>query len=218
MKLSEILRHVDHTQLRPEAVLPEIRTLCDDAVTWNTASVCIPPSFVRPAAAYLDGRMPVCTVVGFPNGYSSTAVKAFEAADAAAAGADEIDMVVNIGWVKEWRYDDVLREIRAVRAVTEGKILKVIIETCLLTDEEKIRLCGVVSQSGADYIKTSTGFSKGGATLHDVELFAAHVEPHLKIKAAGGISSIADAEAFLSAGADRLGTSRLVKIAKEGTK
>lgn len=218
MKLSEILRHVDHTLLRPDAVWPEIRTICDDAVTWNTASVCIPPSFVRPAAAYLDGRVPVCTVIGFPNGYSSTAVKAFEAADAAAAGADEIDMVVNIGWVKEWRYDDVLREIRAVRAVTEGKILKVIIETCLLTDEEKIRLCGVVSQSGADYIKTSTGFSKGGATLHDVELFAAHVEPHLKIKAAGGISSIADAEAFLSAGADRLGTSRLVKIAKEGTK
>ena len=215
MKLAEILRHVDHTLLRPDAVWPEIRVLCDDAVTYGTASVCIPASFVRQAAAYLDGRMPVCTVIGFPNGYSTTAVKAFEAADAVAAGADEIDMVVNIGWVKEGRFDDVLREIRAVRAVTEGKILKVIIETCLLSDEEKIRLCGIVSRSGADYIKTSTGFSTGGATLHDVELFAAHVEPQLKIKAAGGISSIADAEAFLAAGADRLGTSRLVKIAKE---
>ena len=218
MKLSEILRHVDHTLLRPDAVWPEIRNLCDDAVTYGTASVCIPPSFVRAAAAYLGDRMPVCTVIGFPNGYATTAVKAFEAADAAAAGAEEIDMVINIGWVKDGRFDDVLREIRAVRAVTEGKILKVIIETCLLTDEEKIRLCGIVSQSGADYIKTSTGFSTGGATLHDVELFAAHVEPHLKIKAAGGIASIADAEAFLAAGADRLGTSRLVKIAKEGTK
>lgn len=216
MKLSEILRHVDHTLLRPDAVWPEIRALCDDAVTYCTASVCIPPRFVRPAAAYLDGRVKVCTVIGFPNGYSSTAVKAFEAADAVAAGADEIDMVINIGWAKEGRWEDVLREIRAVRAVTEGKILKVIIETCLLTDEEKIRLCDVVSRSGADYIKTSTGFSKGGATLHDIELFAAHVEPHLKIKAAGGISSLADAESFLAAGADRLGTSRLVKIAKEG--
>ena len=216
MKLTEILRHVDHTLLRPDAAWQEIRALCDDAVAYGTASVCIPCSFVRQAAAYLDGKMPVCTVIGFPNGYSTTAVKAFEAADAVAAGADEIDMVINIGWVKDGRFDDVLREIRAVRAVTEGKILKVIIETCLLTDEEKIRLCDVVSRSGADYIKTSTGFSKGGATLHDVELFAAHVAPHLKIKAAGGISSLADAESFLAAGADRLGTSRLVKIAKEG--
>ena len=216
MKLSEILRHVDHTLLRPDAVWPEIRNLCDDAVTFCTASVCIPPSFVRVAAAYLGGRVKVCTVIGFPNGYSAAPANAFEATDSLAAGADEIDMVINIGWAKEWRWDDLLREIRAVRAVTEGKTLKVIIETCLLTDEEKIRLCEVVSRSGADYIKTSTGFSKGGATLHDIELFAAHVEPYLKIKAAGGISSLADAESFLAAGADRLGTSRLVKIAKEG--
>ena len=216
MQLRDLLRHVDHTLLRPDAAWPEIRNLCDDAAAYGTASVCIPPSFVRQAAAYLDGRTAVCTVIGFPNGYATTAVKAFEAADAVAAGADELDMVIDIGWVKEGRFDDVLREIRAVRAVTEGKILKVIVETCLLTDEEKVRLCGVVSRSGADYIKTSTGFSTGGATLHDVELFAAHAAPHLKIKAAGGIASLADAEAFLAAGADRLGTSRLVKLAKEG--
>ena len=218
MNHSEILRQVDHTLLRTDAVWEEIRAVCDDAAAFGTASVCIPPSFVRRAAAYLDGRVPVCTVIGFPNGYAVTSVKAFEAAEAVAAGADELDMVVNVGWVKEGRFDDVLREIRAVRAVTEGKILKVIVETCLLTEAEKIRLCGVVSRSGADYIKTSTGFSTGGATLADVALFAAHVEPHLKIKAAGGISDFAEAEAFLAAGADRLGTSRLVKLAKEAAR
>lgn len=214
MELSEILHHVDHTLLRPDATWPEIQAICDDAVAFSTASICIPPSFVAQAADYLGEKMPVCTVIGFPNGYATTAVKCAETADAVQHGAAEIDMVINLGWVKEGRFDDILQEIRAVREACPGHILKVIIETCLLTDEEKIRLCDVVSRSGADYIKTSTGFSTGGATLHDVELFAAHVAPHLKIKAAGGISSVADAEAFLAAGADRLGTSRLVKLAK----
>ncbi len=214
MERKELLRRVDHTLLRPDAAWPEIRALCDEAAEFHTASVCIPPSFVPRARAYLDGRVPVCTVIGFPNGYAATAAKVFEAADAAARGADELDMVVNLGWVKEGRFDDVLREIRAVRAGTEGKILKVIIECCLLTDEEKLRLCDVVTRSGADYIKTSTGFSKGGATEADVALLAAHVGPGVKVKAAGGIATLADAEAMLRAGADRLGTSRLVALAR----
>ena len=214
MEQREILRHVDHTLLRPDAAWEEIRAVCDDAAALGVASVCIPPSFVIRAASYLDGQLPVCTVIGFPNGYATTAAKVFEAADAVSHGAAEVDMVINLGWVKEGRYDDVLREIRAVRGVTEGRVLKVIVETCLLTEEEKARLCDVVSRSGADYIKTSTGFAGGGATVRDVELFAAHVAPHLKIKAAGGISSMADAEAMLRAGADRLGTSRLVPLAK----
>ena len=215
MELSEILRHVDHTLLKPESTWPQILTLCHEALEYHTASVCIPPSFVAQAAAFLEGRLPVCTVIGFPNGYSTTETKRLEAADAVAHGAEEIDMVINIGWVKEGLDQQVLEEIRAVRAACPGQILKVIVETCLLDDAEKIRMCRVVSESGADFIKTSTGFSTGGATLHDVELFAANVAPHVRIKAAGGISTLADAEAFLQAGATRLGTSRIVRLARE---
>ncbi len=214
MELREILRRVDHTLLRPDARWDEIRTVCDEAARFGTASVCLPPSFVTRAAAYLDGRVPVCTVIGFPNGYAATAVKCFEAADAVAHGADEVDMVVNLGWVKDGRWDDILRELRAVRACTDGKVLKVIVETCLLTDGEKRTLCDLVGRSGADFIKTSTGFSSGGATVADVSLLAACRPPHLKIKAAGGIRTVADAEALIAAGADRLGTSRLVALAK----
>ena len=215
MQLSDILSHVDHTQLKQTSTWKDIKALIDDAITYGTASVCIPPYFVRQGAEYAKGKMKMCTVIGFPNGYQPTAVKAFETAQAVADGADEIDMVICVGAVKEGRYDDVLADIKGVRAACEGKILKVIIETCLLTDEEKIKLCEVVGDSGADYIKTSTGFAGGGATLHDIELFAAHVPSHLKIKAAGGISSVQDAEDFLKAGADRLGTSRLVAAAKQ---
>ncbi len=215
MELSAILRAVDHTLLAPDATWPQIQTVCDDAARYHTASVCLPPSFVAQAAAHLAGRVPVCTVIGFPNGYATTKTKCFEAADAVENGADEIDMVVNLGWVKSGCEGRVLEEIRAVRAACPGKVLKVIVETCLLTEEEKISMCRVVSQSGADFIKTSTGFSAGGATLPDVALFAAHAEPHLKIKAAGGIASLADAEAFLRAGATRLGTSRVVRLAQE---
>ena len=214
MELREILRRVDHTLLRPDAGWPEIRAACDDALAFGAASVCIPPSFVTRAAAYLDGRLPVCTVIGFPNGYATTAVKCFEAADAVAHGASEVDMVINLGWVKDGRWDDLLRELRAIRACTEGSVLKVIIETCLLTDGEKRRLCQLVGRSGADFIKTSTGFSTGGATVADVALLASCRPAGLKIKAAGGIRSIADAEALLAAGAERLGTSRLVALAK----
>lgn len=214
MTLQNILSHVDHTLLKQTATWEDIRKIIDDGIAYGTASVCIPPSYVRQAAEYSAGRVKICTVIGFPNGYMSSAVKAFEAAEACMMGADEIDMVINIGLVKDGFYDLVLDDILAVRRATEGKILKVIIETCLLTEEEKKALCRVVGQSGADYIKTSTGFSTGGATLADIELMAANVPAHLKIKAAGGISSVADAEAFLKAGADRLGTSRLVAIAK----
>ena len=214
MELSAILTHVDHTLLAPTATWEEIRTLCDDGIRFATASVCIPASFVKAAKEYVGNRLAICTVVGFPIGYSTTAAKCFEAAEAVKNGADEVDMVVNLGWVKDGRFDDVLAEIRAIKAACDGRILKVIIETCLLTEEEKVRLCEVVSLSGADYIKTSTGFSTGGATAADVALFAAHVQPHVKIKAAGGIATVADAEEFLKLGADRLGTSRLVKIAK----
>ncbi|MBO5797116.1 MAG: deoxyribose-phosphate aldolase [Clostridia bacterium] len=215
MDLQTILSTVDHTLLAPAATWEEIRTICDDGIAFGTASVCIPASYVKQAKEYVGDRLAICTVIGFPTGYSTTAVKCFETADAVANGADEIDMVINIGWLKDGRYDDLLAEIRAVKEACGGKLLKVIIETCLLTDEEKIKMCEIVSASGAEYIKTSTGFSTGGATPADVALFAAHVAPHLKIKAAGGIASIDDAEEFLALGAHRLGTSRIVKLAKE---
>ena len=214
MELSQILSRCDHTLLAQAATWEEIRAICDDGMKYKTASVCIPASFVRQAKEYVGDQLAICTVIGFPNGYSTTAVKCFETVDAVANGADEIDMVINIGWVKEGRYDELRDEIAAVKAACSGKLLKVIIETCLLTDEEKICMCKVVSASGADFIKTSTGFSKAGATFADVELFAKHVSPHVKIKAAGGISSLEDAEKFIALGASRLGTSRIVKLAK----
>ncbi len=215
MTLQEILSTVDHTLLNPAATEGEIRALCDDGLRYRTASVCIPAAYVAFAKAYVGDRLPVCTVIGFPTGYSVTAVKCAETARAVEDGADEIDMVINVGWLKDGRYEDVLQEIKAVKAACAGRLLKVIIETCLLTEEEKIKMCEIVSASGAEYIKTSTGFSTGGATQEDVALFAANVAPHVKIKAAGGIASLEDAEAFLKLGASRLGTSRIVKIAKE---
>lgn len=216
MDLTTILSHCDHTLLRQTTTWPEIQALCDEGMAYGVASVCIPASYVAPASAYVAGRLAICTVIGFPNGYDTTAAKCFMASDAVANGADEIDMVINLGWVRDGLWQKVFDEIKAVRAACAGKILKVIIETCLLTEEEKIRLCQIVSQSGADYIKTSTGFSTAGATPRDVELFRNNVAPTVKIKAAGGIASVEDAERFLELGADRLGTSRLVKLAKEG--
>lgn len=213
--MKELLAKVDHTLLAPEATWEQIKAICDDGMQYHTASVCIPASFVRQAKAYVGERLPICTVIGFPTGYSTTAAKVFETADAVKNGADEIDMVINIGWLRDRRYNDVLDEIKAVKAACDGRVLKVIIETCLLTEEEKVAMCDIVSRSGADYIKTSTGFSKAGATREDVALFAEHVAPHVKIKAAGGIASVQDAKDFVALGADRLGTSRLVKIAKE---
>ena len=215
MELNEILSKVDHTLLAQTATWEEIRAICDDGMKYHTASVCIPASYVKQAAEYVDGKLTICTVIGFPNGYSTTASKCFEATDAVHNGAEEVDMVINIGWVKDQRWDDLLEEIKAVKQHCEGRLLKVIIETCLLTDEEKIKMCEIVSNSGADYIKTSTGFSTAGATFHDVELFAKHVKPGIKIKAAGGISSLEDAEKFIELGASRLGTSRVVKIVKK---
>ncbi len=219
MDVKKILSAVDHTLLSQGATWEEIRAVCDDAIQYGAASACIPASYVRAAKDYVGDKLPICTVVGFPNGYSTTAAKCFETADAVKNGADEIDMVINIGWVKDRRWEDLLAEIRAVKAACGGKLLKVIIETCLLTEEEKIKMCETVSQSGAEYIKTSTGFAGGGATREDVALFARHAAPHLKIKAAGGIASLQDAEDFLALGASRLGTSRIVKAAKglEGT-
>ena len=214
MNVSYILSKVDHTLLSQSATWDEIRAVCDDGLKYGTASVCIPPSYVKDAADYLGGRLPVCTVIGFPNGYNTTACKCFEASDAVENGADEIDMVINIGWVKDGLYDNVLEEINAVKAACHGRLLKVIIETCLLTEEEKIRMCEIVSASDADFIKTSTGFSKGGATFDDITLFAANVTDGTRIKAAGGISGLEDAEKFLTLGADRLGTSRVVKAVK----
>ncbi len=214
MELSEILKKCDHTLLSQTATWDQIQQVCDDGMAYQTASVCIPAAYVQQAKAYVGEKLDICTVIGFPNGYDTTAAKCFMAGDAVEKGADEIDMVINIGWVKDGRYDLVLEELKAVKAACKGKILKVIIETCLLTDEEKINLCQAVTASGADYIKTSTGFSSGGATFRDVELFAAHIGPDVKIKAAGGISSLEDAEKFLALGASRLGTSRVVKIAK----
>ena len=214
MELKEILSKCDHTLLSQTATWDEIRAICDDGMKYGSASVCIPASYVQQAAEYVDGKLPICTVIGFPNGYATTAAKCFMAHDAVQNGADEVDMVINIGWAKDGKWDDITAEIRDIKGHCGDKILKVIIETCLLTDEEKIALCKCVSDSGADYIKTSTGFSTAGATFADVELFAKHVAPHVKIKAAGGISSLEDAEKFISLGADRLGTSRVVKIAK----
>ena len=215
MELNEILSKVDHTLLAQAATWEESRAICDDGMKYHTASVCIPASYVKQAAEYVDGKLAICTVIGFPNGYSTTASKCFEANNAVHNGAEEVDMVINIGWVKDQRWDDLLEEIKAVKQHCEGRLLKVIIETCLLTDEEKIKMCEIVSDSGADYIKTSTGFSTAGATFHDVELFAKHVKPGVKIKAAGGISSLEDAEKFIELGASRLGTSRVVKIVKK---
>ena len=214
MDVKDILRRCDHTLLSQGATWAEIRALCDDGVKYGCASVCIPASYVKQAAEYLGGRLPVCTVIGFPNGYDTTAAKCFEAEDAVKNGADEIDMVINIGWARDGRWEDLLSEIRAVKAACGGRILKVIIECCLLTEAEKIRLCEIVTESGADFIKTSTGFGGGGATREDVALMAAHVGPKVKIKAAGGIASLEDAADFIALGADRLGTSRVVKAVK----
>ena len=214
MDVKDILRRCDHTLLSQGATWAEIRALCDDGVKYGCASVCIPASYVKQAAEYLGGRLPVCTVIGFPNGYDTTAAKCFEAEDAVKNGADEIDMVINIGWARDGRWEDLLAEIRAVKAACGGQILKVIIECCLLTEAEKIRLCEIVTESGADFIKTSTGFGGGGATREDVALMAAHVGPKVKIKAAGGIASLEDAADFIRLGADRLGTSRVVKAVK----
>lgn len=214
MELREILSKCDHTLLLQGSTWDEIKAICDDGIKFGCASVCIPASFVKRAKEYVGDRLAICTVIGFPNGYSTTATKVYETADAVKNGADEIDMVINIGDLKDKRYDVILDEINAIKAACQGKILKVIIETCLLTDEEKIKMCEIVSESDADYIKTSTGFSTAGATKADVALFAKHVSGGTKIKAAGGIASLEDAEDFIKLGADRLGTSRIVKIAK----
>ena len=214
MDITEILNKVDHTLLNPAATWDEIKNICDDGMKYKTASVCIPASYVKAAKEYVGDGLKICTVIGFPNGYSTTATKCFEAKDAVLNGADEIDMVINIGWLKDKRYDDILDEIKLIKAECNGKILKVIIETCLLTDEEKIKMCEIVSASGADFIKTSTGFSVGGATKEDIALFAENVADHVKIKAAGGISTLTDAEDFVNLGASRLGTSRIVKLVK----
>ena len=215
METRKILAAVDHTLLAQGATWEQIRVVCDDGMSYGTASVCIPASYVRQAKEYVGDDLPICTVIGFPNGYSTTAAKCFEAEDAVRNGADEIDMVINIGWAKDRRWEALLEEIRAVKAACGGKLLKVIVETCLLTEEEKVKLCEIVSLSGAEFIKTSTGFAGGGATREDVALFAKHVAPHVQIKAAGGIASLQDAEDFLALGASRLGTSRIVKLVKE---
>ena len=214
MDVKDILSRCDHTLLAQGATWAEIRALCDDGVKYGCASVCIPASYVKQAAEYLGGRLPVCTVIGFPNGYDSTAAKCFEAEDAVKNGADEIDMVINIGWAKDGRWEDLLSEIRAVKAACGDHILKVILECCLLTEAEKIKLCEIVTESGADFIKTSTGFGGGGATREDVALMAAHVGPKVRIKAAGGIANLEDAADFIALGASRLGTSRVVKAVK----
>lgn len=214
MEIKEILSKVDHTLLSQSATWDEIKLICDDGIKYGIASVCIPASFVKQAKEYVGDRLAICTVIGFPNGYSTTAVKCYEASDAVDNGADEIDMVINIGWLKDDKYDLILNEINEVKKSCKGRLLKVIIETCLLSDEEKIKMCDIISASDADYIKTSTGFSTGGATFEDIALFKKYVSPHKKIKAAGGISSIDDAEKFISLGASRLGTSRIVKIVK----
>ena len=214
MDIQKILSICDHTLLLQPSTWEEIRALCDDAIKYGTASVCIPPCYVRKAKEYVEDRMKICTVIGFPNGNTTTAVKVFETTDAIANGADEIDMVINIGLLRAGKDKKVRKEIEAIKKACRGRILKVIIETCLLTEEEKIRMCKIVTEAAADFIKTSTGFSTAGATFDDVALFAAHVGPDVKIKAAGGISSIADAEKFMELGASRLGTSRIVKIVK----
>lgn len=214
MDREEILNKVDHTLLAQTATWEEIREILDDAMKYHTASACIPAAYVKQAAEYVQGRLPICTVIGFPNGYHTTAVKVFETKDAVANGASEIDMVINIGFLKDKRYEEIEEEIRQVHVACEGRILKVIIETCLLTEEEKIKMCEIVTKAGAEFIKTSTGFSTGGAKFEDVELMRKHVGANVKVKAAGGIASFADAEKFVDLGADRLGTSRLIKIMK----
>ena len=214
MDVKEILKHVDHTLLLQTATWEEIKQICDDALKYQTASVCIPPSYVKQASEYVGEKMAVCTVIGFPNGYMTTKTKEFETKDAIANGASEIDMVINIGWLKDKKYDLIEEEIHTLKEACGEKILKVIIETCLLTDEEKIKMCEIVTRAGADYIKTSTGFSKAGATFNDIKLFSENIGPDVKMKAAGGIASMDDAEKFLSLGADRLGTSRIIKLVK----
>ncbi|MBQ0041352.1 MAG: deoxyribose-phosphate aldolase [Clostridiales bacterium] len=218
MDNKELLKHVDHTLLSQTATWKEIQAICDDGMKYETASVCIPPSYVEEAKKYVGDKLKICTVIGFPNGYMTSETKAFEAADAIMKGADEIDMVINLGWVKDQKWQEVLRELETMRNVCKDVVLKVIIETCYLTDIEKENLCKLVTESGADYIKTSTGFGTGGATIADVKLFANNIGPELKIKAAGGITGLEDAEKFLAAGADRLGTSRIVKAVKAAEK
>lgn len=214
MNEKEILKHVDHTLLRQTATWQEIKQICDDAMKYQTASVCIPPCYVKQASEYVKGNMKVCTVIGFPNGYMTTKTKEFETKDAIANGASEIDMVINIGWLKDKKYELIEEEIVTLKEACGENVLKVIIETCFLTDEEKTKMCEIVTRAGADYIKTSTGFGGGGATFSDIELFSRNIGPNVKMKAAGGISSMEDAEKFLSLGADRLGTSRIIKIVK----
>ena len=214
MDVNKILEHCDHTLLKQESTWEQIKEICDDGLKYHCASVCIPASYVRQAAEYVGNDLKICTVIGFPNGYSTTAVKVFETEDAIRNGADEIDMVINIGWVKDRKWDALLEEIKAVKESCQGRILKVIVEACLLTEDEKIKMCEIVTASGAEYIKTSTGFSTGGATREDVALMVKHVGPGVKVKAAGGITSLKDAEDFLALGADRLGTSRIVKLVK----
>ncbi|MBQ6153904.1 MAG: deoxyribose-phosphate aldolase [Ruminococcus sp.] len=214
MDIKDILSKVDHTLLSQTATREVIRQVCEDGIRYSCASVCIPPSYVKEAKSFVGNKIKICTVIGFPNGYQTTSVKCFETRDAVENGADEIDMVINIGWLKDKRYDEILGEINSVKAACQGRILKVIIETCLLTDDEKIKMCELINASDADYIKTSTGFSKAGATVEDIKLFCDHINSDKKIKAAGGIASLEDAEVFLSIGASRLGTSRVVKLAK----
>jgi len=214
MEVSEILKKCDHTLLNVNSTWEEIKAICDDGIKYQTASVCIPPSFVKRAKEYVGDKLAICTVIGFPNGYNTTAVKVFETTDAVAGGADEIDMVINVGALKEKNYDYILNEIKEIKRACNGKLLKVIIETCLLSDEEKIKMCQIVTEAGAEYIKTSTGFSAGGATFEDVKLMVENIGPSVKVKAAGGIKDLADAEKFIELGASRLGTSRVVKAAK----
>ena len=214
MNIDKILSHCDHTLLAVDAKWDDIKQICDDGMKYKTASVCIPASYVKQASEYVEGKLAICTVIGFPNGYSTSESKAFEAKNAVENGADEVDMVINVGWAKDGRFDDILNEIKMVKTACGDKILKVIIETCLLTDEEKIEMCRVVTESGADFIKTSTGFSKGGATREDIALFAKHIGENVKMKAAGGIRSFEDAEDYLNLGCERLGTSAIVKLVK----
>jgi len=214
MNEEKILSLVDHTLLLQTSTWEEIKTICDDAIKYKTATVCIPPFYVKQAKEYVGKNMQICTVIGFPNGYNTTKVKVFETKDAVADGADEIDMVINIGALKDKKYDFVKQEIKEIKEACDGKLLKVIIETCLLTDDEKIKMCELVTEAGADYIKTSTGFSKAGATFEDIKLFSEHIGPNVKMKAAGGISDFNDAQKFMELGASRLGTSRIVKIVK----
>ena len=217
MDHKEVLKRVDHTLLTQAATWEEVQAICDEGMAYETASVCIPPRYVKRAADYVKNRLKICTVVGFPNGYSTPEVKVFETEDAIRNGADEIDMVINIGWVKDQRWEDLLEEIKSIKASCQGRILKVIVEACLLTQEEKIKMCQIVTEAGADYIKTSTGFSTGGATREDVALFKANVGPEVRVKAAGGIRTLQDAEDFINLGADRLGTSAIVKLVKGQT-